>query len=241
MKGQTAIYSWANGPPSKKMEKPDNPNIQVVNLKSNWKPFQIVSPVNSSLKAYTGEVTYSMFEWWNHWPVAQVRSSGISAVAPDRPSHSSLSHILWDPYATTENSMTKILLHGLTTKSAADLVPLAKSWLSAPGIEVSGEGFESHGYDQTQRAFVIVRQNAATAPQLRLSLQASSESPLLNPAFQIKNWGDREPKLRLDGKPAARGANVRYGFVPTLEGTDLVVWLRMEATKPTRVEIAAGK
>jgi hypothetical protein len=241
MKGETAIYSWEKGPPSKKMEKPENPNIQVVNLKSNWKPFQIVSPVNSSMKAYTGEVTYSMFEWWNHWPVAQVRSSGISAVAPDRPSHSSLSHILWDPYTKTDNTMTKILLHGLTTKSAAELVPLAKSWLSAPSIEVSGAGFQSQGYDQTQRAFVVTRQTAATAPQLRLSLQASSESPLINPAFVIKNWGDSEPKLRVDGKPVSRGANVRYGFVPTLEGSDLVVWLRMESTKPTSVGIAMGK
>jgi len=241
MKGETAIYSWEKGPPAKKMEKPENPNIQVVNLKANWKPFQIVSPVNSSMRPYTGEVTYSMFEWWNHWPVAQVRSSGISAVAPDRPSHSSLSHIYWDPYAQTENSITKILLHGLTTKSAAELVPLAKSWLSAPPIEVSGAGFQSQGYDQTQRAFVVTRQTTATGAPLQLSLQASSESPLINPAFEIKNWGESEPKLRVDGKPVSRGASVRYGFVRTLEGSDLVVWLRMESTKPTRVEIATGK
>lgn len=241
MQGETAIYSWEKGPPAKKMVKPENPNIQVVNLKSVWKPFQIVSPVNSSMKAYTGEVTYSMFEWWNHWPVAQVRSSGISAVAPDRASSSSLSHIIWDPYAKTDNTMTKILMQGLTTKSAAELVPMAKSWLSAPSLEIGGAGFESRGYDQTQRAFVIVRETAAPAPQLRLSLHATSESPLINPAFVIKNWGDSEPKLRVDGKPASRGVDVRYGFVPTLEGNDLVVWLRMESTKPTSVEIAAGK
>ena len=101
----------------------------------------MVSPVNSSVKAYTGEPTYSMFEWWNHWPVSQVRSSGISAVAPDRPSHSSLSHIYWEPYAQTADSMTKILLHGLTTKSASDLVPLAKSWLSPPSVELTAPSF----------------------------------------------------------------------------------------------------
>jgi Concanavalin A-like lectin/glucanases superfamily len=241
MKGETATYSWENGPPAKKMEKPENPNIQVVNLKSNWKPFQIVSPVNSSVKAYTGEVTYSMFEWWNHWPVAQVRSSGISAVAPDRPSHSSLSHIYWEPFAKTDSTMTKIMLHGLTTKSATELVALAKSWLSPPPIEVSGPGFQSQGYDPTQRAFVVVRQNTATVPSLRLSLQASSESPLLNPGFVIKNWGDAQPRLRLDGNLVARGSDFRYGFVPTLEGSDLIVWLRMESTKSTSVEIAAGK
>ena len=241
MKGETATYSWEKGPPPKKMEKPENPNIQVVNLKSNWKPFQIVSPVNSALKAYTGEVTYSMFEWWNHWPVAQVRSSGISAVAPDRPSHSSLSHILWDPYEKTDNTVTKILLHGLTTKSATELIPLAQSWLSAPRLEVGGSGFQSQGYDQTQRAFVVVRQRAATAPRLRLMLHANSQSPLVNPAFVIKSWGDAEPNLRIDGKAIARGSAFRYGFLPTLDGSDLVMWLQIESTKPTIVEIAPAK
>jgi hypothetical protein len=239
MKGEMVTYSWGNGLPPKKMERPENPNIQLVNMKSNWKPFQIVSPVNSSMKAYTGEVTYSMFEWWNHWPVAQVRSSGISAVAPDRPSHSSLSHIFWEPYAKTENTMTKILLHGLTTKSAAELVPLAKSWLSSPSIEVSGEGFQSQGYDQTQRAYVIARKSGSSAAQFRSVLKASSESPLVNPAFVIKNWGDAEPKLRIDGKVVARGATFRYGFVPTLEGSDLIVWLGLESTKSTGLEVAA--
>jgi hypothetical protein len=241
MKGETAVYSWEKGPPAKKMEKPEHPNIQLVNLKSNWKPFQIVSPANSSMQIYTGEPTYSMFEWWNHWPVAQVRSSGISAVAPDRASSSSLSHIYWDSYAQTENSMTKILLHGLTTKSAAELVPLAKSWLSPPAEEFTGTGFQSQGYDPTQRAFVVVRESNSTASQVRFLLKASSESPLMNPAFVIKNWGDAEPKLSIDGKPVARGANFRYGFVSHLEGDDLVVWLAMESTKPTKVEFAAAK
>lgn len=240
MKGETAVYSWGNNTPAWKMEKPENPNIQVVNLKSNWKPFQIVSPVNSSMDRYFGELTYSMFEWWNHWPVAQVKSSGISAVAPDRPSHSSLSHIYWDPYSQTENTVTKILLHGLTTKSAAELVPLAKSWLSPPSAELSGPGFQSQGYDPTQRAFVLVRESGSSASQVRVLLKASSESPLLHPAFVIKNWGDAEPKLSIDGKPVARGANFRYGFVSHLEGADLIVWLAMQSTKPTNFEIAAA-
>jgi Concanavalin A-like lectin/glucanases superfamily len=241
MKGETATYSWQNGPPAKNFGKPENPNIQVVNMKSDWKPFQIVSPVNSSMKAYIGEPTYSMFEWWNHWPVAQVRSSGISAVAPDRPSSSSLSHIYWDPYAQTDHSMTKILLHGLTTKSAAELVPLAKSWLSPPTAELSGPGFTNQGYDPAQRAFVIDRESGSSSAKLQVTLKASSESPLMNPAFVIKNWGDAEPKLILDGKPVPRGAKFRYGFVAHLEGSDLVVWLAMESTKPARIEFTTAK
>lgn len=240
MKGETATYSWEKGPPAKNMDKLQNPNIQVVNLKSDWKPFQIVSPVHSSMKVYTGEPTYSMFEWWNHWPVAQVRSSGISAVAPDRPSHSSLSHIYWDSYKQTEDSTTKILMHGMTRKSAAELVPLAKSWLSPPVPEISGAEFESEGYDPTQRAFVILRRSGA-AQKLQLVLNASPNSPLIDPAFVIRNWGDADPKLIVNGRRVARGTTFRYGFVPHLEGTDLVVWLMMESMKTTRIELAAPK
>jgi hypothetical protein len=119
------------------------------------------------------------------------------------------------------------------------LVPLAKSWLSSPSIEVSGEGFQSQGYDQTQRAYVIARKSGSSAAQFRSVLKASSESPLVNPAFVIKNWGDAEPKLRIDGKVVARGATFRYGFVPTLEGSDLIVWLGLESTKSTGLEVAA--
>jgi len=172
--------------------------------------------------------------------VAQVRSSGISAVAPDRPSHSSLSHIFWEPYAKTDNTMTKILLHGLTTKSAAELVPLAKSWLSPPSVELTASGFRSQGYDPTQRAFVIVRDSGSQAAQFKILLKASPESPLVNPAFVVQNWGDQEPTLRLDGKSVARGPSFRYGFVPHLEGSDLVVWLAMESTKPASLEIVAA-
>ncbi len=237
MKGETATYSWKNGPPPKDMDKPENPNIQIVNLKAKWKPFQIVSPAHSSLRVYTGEPTYSMFEWWNHWPVAQVRSSGISAVAPDRPSHSSLSHIYWDPYAQTPDSMTKILLHGMTTKSATDLIPLAKSWLSPPVTQLSGGGFSSHGYDPTQRAFVFERKSNSVSSKLQFELQASSESPLVNPAFVVKNWGNSEVRLAVDGKAFSRGTKFRYGFVPHLEGTDLIAWVEVESDKAVKVEL----
>jgi len=236
MNGQTATVSWKT-PPPKKIDALSNPNIQLVNMKSEWKPFQIVSPEHSAMTTYTGEVTYSMFEWWNHWPVAQVRSSGISAVAPDRPSHSSLSHMRWDPYSQTDTTMTKIMLHGLTTRSATDLLPLAKSWLHAPPLQLAGTEFSSNGYDQTQRAYVIERQSGSGPAPLRSQMRASTDSPLINTAFVIKNWGQSQPRLRLENKEVKRGDIFRYGFINTLAGTDLVVWLKLEATRPVALEL----
>jgi hypothetical protein len=231
MRGETATYSWEQ--PPAKIERPDRPNIQVVNLKSNWKPFQIVSDVRPKVSTYTGEKTYSMFEWWNHWPVAQIASSGVSAVAPDKPSHSSLSHIEGEPTAKTETSMTKIMLHGLTNQSSTALVTLAKSWLHAPPLEVLHGEFLSEGYDREQRAFVISSKSGNAENGLELVIHASVDSPLLNPAFVVKNWGDREPRLKIDGKLVRWGPEFRYGRVNTLEGTDLLVWAKLQSTHST--------
>ena len=192
MKGETETYSWEHPPVI--ISRPVGANIQVVNLKSEWKPFQIVLPDRPLISIYRGEKTYSMFEWWNHWPVAQVKSSGISAIAADRPSSSSLSHIEGQPFQRTSDSVTKIMLDGLTNRPPEELAILARSWASAPAMTVTGKNIASFGYDQTQRAFVLQEQGYATSP-IHLSFDASADSPLVNPALVIKEWGEGAPEL----------------------------------------------
>jgi hypothetical protein len=235
MEGDTRVVTWAD-PPKKGTRWDDN--IQVVNLKSTWKPFQIVIPPGLA-RPYTGEKTYSMFEWWNHWPVQQVKSSGISATAPDKTSHTSLSHLEGKVYAQTDDTITKVMMHGLTTKSAAELVPMARSWLSAPKVELAGQGFQNEDYDLTQRAFVFTRKDSSSS--FKGLFHASKESPLFHPALVIHNWGDTQPRLRVDGKGVTWGPDYRFGRVYTLEGTNLIVWMNIEETKPVSVEITSGK
>ena len=245
MKGESVTYTWKpkpamsferpNGPEN--VNGPPNANIQVVNLKSVWKPFQIVPPSSAKWDIYNGEKTYFTFECWNHWPVAQIASSGRPCVAPDRPSHSSLSHIYWDAYENTKDTMSKLLLNGLTTKPPSELVPLAKSWLSPPQTEVSGEGFHSQGYDPAERAFVLARDADAKLESLDLTIKASVESPAVNPAIIIKNWGDGDARMTLDGNPLAPGKGLRFGHIQRLEGTDLVVWIQTQAVKPLRIKL----
>lgn len=245
MKGESVTYTW-KPKPAMSFGRPDGPevvdgppnaNIQMVNLKSGWKPFQIVPPANAKWDIYNGEKTYFTFECWNHWPVAQIASSGRPCVAPDRPSHSSLSHIYWDAYQTTKDTMSKLLLNGLTTKPPGELVALAKSWLSPPEIDVASEGFRSQGYAQAERAFILVHDAAVKLTALDLTIKASEETPALNPAFVVKNWGDGEAHLALDGKPMAPGKDLRFGYVQRLEGTDLVVWIQTQAKKPLHLEL----
>jgi len=236
LKGETQVISWAT--PPKRGDRWDNDDIQQVNLKSTWKPFQIALPP-TSVRPYTGEKTYSAFEWWNHWPVQQVKSSGISATAPDKTSHTSLSHFEGKILSRTDDSITKVMLHGLSPKPVAELVPLAKSWISPPNATVQSEGFTSSGYDVTQRAFVFAR--AGSASSLRLALQATPDSPVFHPALVVKNWGNEIPVLKVDGKKISWGPDYRFGQEYTLDGTDLVIWMNIQSEKPVTVEIAGGK
>ncbi len=246
MKGETVTYSWRpkpamsftrpNGPES--VTGPPNANIQLVNVKSSWKPFQIVPPAHVRWDIYNGEKTYFTFECWNHWPVSQYPSSGRPCVAADRASSTSLSHIYWDPYQTSEGTMSKLLLDGLTLKPAQELVPLAASWLSPPQVVVTGVGFRSEGYDAAERAFVLVRDASAASAPVTVTIQASEKSPAINPAIVIKNWGDGEARFTLDGKLMKAGQDLRFGHVQRLEGTDLVIWLQTQATKPLLIRVA---
>ena len=233
MAGQTATYSWSPRPPEA-LPNPPDANIQMVNLKSSWKPFQ-VAPQPASFSTYTGEDTRSTFEWWNHWPVGLIDSSGRCAVAPDRASHSSLSHILWPEYAKGEDAITKILMDGLTNRPAAELAILAKSWLHPAAIEISGQGFESKGYDPTERAFVVVR-NSGASPQLQLKLQASDNSPIFNPALVVKNWNADPARVTVDGRALPAGT-VRVGTIRNLDGIDLVVFVQQQTTKPMEITV----
>lgn len=245
MQGETATYAWRAKAPNvfdyphgpKKADKPEGANIQVVNLKSEWKPFQIVSPDHSRFSIYGGEKTYFTFECWNHWPVAQIASSGRPCVAPDRASHTSLSHIYWKVYSRTSNSMTKIMLDGLTAQGAANLLPLAKSWLSPPRMEVSGEGYASKGYDPAQRAFVVVRQAGVPPAPLELTFAASESSPLDDPAIVVKDWGAEGARLKINGKAVAWGKDDRWGRIQRLDGADLIVWLRKESNSTLRITL----
>ncbi|MCX6574671.1 MAG: hypothetical protein NTX99_11885 [Candidatus Aminicenantes bacterium] len=195
-----------------------------------------------AIDCYAGEIIRerSIFPWWNHWPVSQqIRSSGRWALAPDRVSHSSLAHIQsWRPYEETADGVTMLMLNGLTEKPAEALLPLAKSWLSPPKMDVEGEAFRGEGFDPAERAFVVARLRRDGPGRATVVLQASKESPAVNPVLRIRRWDAAIPRVEIDGRPAAAGQDVRAGLIPGLEGDDLVLWVRGEWTSSVRISIA---
>ena len=74
---------------------------------------------------------------------------------------------------------------------------------------------------------------------LEFALEASHDSPIHNPAFMVKNWGNRPAVLTIDGKEIPHGKGFRFGHNKTLDGTDLVVWLKIKGDKKTSFKIQA--
>ena len=225
LKGESKTYSWEKGFPNLDLE---TPVIQMVNLKSRFKPVIIAKP-GTRIGAFGGEVRkeFSHFPWWNHWPVARVSSDGRYAMAPDQAAHSSLSWVTQPEGA---------FLYGMTDKPAAGLLPMAKAWIHPAALKTTGATFSSEGYSQDQRAYLLKR--VQPGDSLEAELAGSPDSPVFNPALLIEGWGEREVVAKLDGAAVPRGPNFRYGYRHTLAGTDLIVWVKAQSEKPVRLSLS---
>jgi hypothetical protein len=240
LEGAASTYRWQpktvkglalpRGPES--FPEPKDAVIQWVNLKSEWKPFQVAWGNDVTFAAYNGESSISSFEWWNHWPVAQIASSGRPALAADRPGHTSVSHIYWPIYEQDEQRISKILLTGLTRSSATQLVPVAASWRNPARLELSGGTVVP--YDAAQRAYILP---ASDARALRMTLHASARSPAVHPAFVVPGWrGAAELKV-VSGADSSPEASV--GYLNELKGSSLVIYLPVTATGDVVLELRA--
>jgi hypothetical protein len=239
LEGETQMYSWAEDTPDfTKNMRPESPVIQVVNLKSRHKPFEIFEP-GARMRVFRHETRrdVSAFPWWNHWPEAQVPSDGRYSIAPDRPSHFSLSWGGPPIHRLGENKYYATWLYGATLKTPAELAPLARSWAQAPALRLSGQGFTGGEYDRTQRAYVLQRADGA-AGALAFDLVASDDSPLLNASLVVEGWGEREAVVAVDGRTLQVKDGLRTALVRQLERTDLVVWLPVSARDRVSVNIA---
>ncbi len=232
MKGESERWSWQK-PGRPTTPTPDGSNIVLMNVRSQRNPF-VISPQGCYLDAYKGCQSGSRFRWRDHWPTTMEDVTGRNA-SGRKASHGSFFNIGDTPvYERDGVSITKVLLHGMSGegKGIDSLLPVAKSWLKAPKLAVESAGVRDLGYDQSQRAYVLSCDKAHTTKSLEFKLKASEESPVVNPAFIIKNRGEGSIKVAIDGKEKKAGIDFQYGYNRNLEGTDLVIWLKEESVKP---------
>jgi hypothetical protein len=210
-------------------------------MKSENKPFQIFETTNRfSIFAHEHRRGFSHFPWWNHWPVAQVPSDGRYCQAADRASHFSLAWGGPPPHKGEGKTYWWAWMYGTTKGNAEALVPLARSWL-LPAKLVVESGATSGRYDLTQRCYVLSSTENPGAENLRFRLEASSSTPVVNPAFIVENWGNREAVLQVDGKAVPQGKAFRFGHIRRINRYDLVVWIKMECEQTVRFSLIPSK
>jgi len=238
LEGDSNTYSWAvaYGKPLPAAKQVVGP-IQVMNLKSKYRHF-VIGETGAKWKPlrFGALAGYSTMPCWNHWPVAQLPNDGRVTPAPDRPSSTCLGTLF--PVKHRSNRPDMMFgrnLYGMTDKTPQEMAALGRSWNDPAELRLAGSDFQSGGYDKNQRAYVLTCKPPGKPITLELTLAGSENSPVLNPAFVIRNWGEVMVKVSMGGKDIPRGQDCRVGHVSTLEGTDLIVWLKLEARQPTTI------
>ena len=231
LKGEKATYNWINNPPDN-VKDPKEQCIQYINYKGQYKPVTIGDFTRSDV--YGGELTdYSVFPTWNHWPVAQMPSDGRYASYPDRMSVSSLTHVFPSVFKEEFKGPTpyyeKLLMEAMLDEDFKDLVTLAKSWMNAPRIaNLKGATGE---FLPDQRAYVLRK----IEDDISFSIEANVDSPLVNLAVVVKNWGSsKKAELLLDGKSVPN----KQGVFRDTDGTKtLTIWIKINENKKIDIKI----
>lgn len=65
----------------------------------------------------------------------------------------------------------------------------------------------------------------------------SKQSPVVNLAFAIKNWGSGTATIEINGKIAIQGIDYLLGYLPALDSDDLVVGINIKASCSVKVKI----
>jgi hypothetical protein len=223
--------------------------IQRHNFKSRWKPFMIAPPKEVFSGVWTNKAQWPWFlPCWHHWPTAQLIDSdgSITFVENGRPKSSCLT-MGWgygkakgDAIILTPNSLTRFTLTGMTDGSTASLVPLARSYHHPPTVSIRSDGFQSEGFSVAEKAFILNRAAGSATAELDISIAASADSPLVNPAFVVGNWGGGDVAVSLDGKSTPIGDTCRVGFRETPTGRDLILWMKMTAESPAQITLRSS-
>ena len=177
----------------------------------------------------------SNFPAYNHFPVSLLPSDGRYAVAADRATSFSISYTDPPRHEGPEATTWASWLYGVTKGPYGGLAALGRSWARAPRLTVHGSGLRAEGYDLSQRAYVLACPNPGRPRAAVCELKADEETPLANAVLYIKGWGDRNAAVKINGQPVERGTTIKFGYVRTIEGTDLVVWVKKTSVQPVTI------
>jgi hypothetical protein len=240
MQGNKKTYNWQNGPPKMKVfDVPQYQPIEMINFKAAYKPFNIFNEKRFCKPFSFGNMKdYTTFPNWNHWPVQQVMSDGRNAVAPDKPSHASLTDSngkIQIEEKKEDGSYWVAMLKGMTNEPIDALLPLAKSWNAAPPVTKLSKGTTAV-YDKYQRAYIF-SSAAAAAKEISFTINATDSSPVYNLPMVINNWNVKNIQVVLNGKIVKAGADFTVGSIAGLDESKTLLFVKVKSVKPISIKL----
>ena len=111
---------------------------------------------------------------------------------------------------------------------------LPPSWLNPAALSIISGNYTDEGFDETRRCYTL-KCNVSSAPSvLNLTLDTTGGRSIHDPVIVIRNWGDAEAKLTVNG---SRPAWSCIGYAPDMYGAHLVVWLGVESSALLNISI----
>jgi hypothetical protein len=161
-----------------------------------------------------------------------IPSDGRFAVSNDRLTHAAVAA------ADNVTGHGNMAIYGFNKNDISALVPLARFWNNPPVLS-NTRGCNSKGYDKAQRAYVLQARNT----DLSFTIDSNAASPVVNPAFVVKNWtADQKATIKVNGKKLPSNKQCRQGIVRDIDGKSmLIVWLKMDSNKHMNVVIFENK
>jgi hypothetical protein len=149
--------------------------------------------------------------------------------------------IKWGWHEKTENTLVQIYLLGMTNESTEKqrvdkLIRLARSWQDAPELILKSDGYHYDGYEIKEKAYILTK-TSSDSKDMHFSLKASSERPLLNPVFVIRDWCKSNVIVKVDGRSARQEEDFRVGYEEINTRSDLILWLKTKSDKTMRLTI----
>lgn len=210
----------------------DEPQIQTINITgSNYRPVMVYEDLETW-------GPYNDYNRYNHWPVGQKPTAGSDDFqAASRTGHTAILKP-GPPQSGYQNGniangiwKKQLRLEGMSDRDSTSLRRLYRSWKQAPTL--SNEVNVSGQYALEQRAFNLT----ASGQTLSFTVNASTNEPLDNPCFIIKNWCGEAAAVTVNGASAPNG--IKQGVFTDTDGTpSLAVYVQLVSSSPTNFEIA---
>jgi hypothetical protein len=227
--GETYEMVWEipNRNPSSGLE---DATIQYMNTRSDWKVYAIYpeSGIGTWGSFEQSDYTDDPFAGpWNHWPISLVPSDGRFAVAHDRVTHFAL--------GAGDAGDEAVVHYGFTDKDIGTLVPAALYWQKPPEVTKLSGG-EFLGFHRDEKAYHF---DGRSEPALSFSLEATDQSPVVNPAFVIHNCQAGQIELTIDGQPVEAGNEMRIGKEYDTEGRPMaIIWIKRMSSDPVDIQLS---